>query len=96
MKSSFRTLSINATLLCAVFLVTSCASVGNESAAVNECRKIAYGSNNDALDSSADAIFSQCKSQKEALRADANKKETTFTWIEFFLDLFVPDNSPDK
>ncbi|AAZ28324.1 hypothetical protein [Colwellia psychrerythraea] len=92
MKSSFGSISIKATLLCAVFLVTSCASVGNESADINECRKIAYGNQNDSLSNDADAIFSQCQAKKDALRADANKKETTFIWVEFLLDLFVPSN----
>lgn len=92
LKSSFGSISIKATLLCALFLVTSCASVGNESADINECRKIAYGNHNDSLTADADAIFSQCKAKKDALRADANKKETTFIWIDFFLDLFVANN----
>ncbi|KGJ86776.1 hypothetical protein [Colwellia psychrerythraea] len=94
--SSFETVSVKTALLCAVFLVTSCASVGNESADINDCRKIAYGDHYELLGNDANVIFSQCKVKKDALRADANKKETTFIWVEFFLDLFVPSNSPNK
>jgi len=92
LKSFFGSTSIKAALLCALFIITSCASVGNESADVNECRKIAYGKHNDSLTADADAIFSQCKAKKNALRAKANKKETTFIWVEFFLDLFLDSN----
>ena len=92
MKSSFGSISIKATLLCAVFLVSSCASVANESDDINECRELAYGNHNDSLTADADAIFSQCKAKKDSLRAEANKKETTFIWIDFFLDLFVASN----
>ncbi|TWX65997.1 hypothetical protein ESZ36_17015 [Colwellia demingiae] len=96
MKSSFGSISIKIILLCAVFLVTSCASVGNESDDINECRELAYSNHNDSLNNDDDAIFSQCKAKKDVLRADASKKETTFIWVEFFLDLFVPSNSPNK
>ena len=92
MKSFFGATSIKAALLCALFLTTSCASVGNESADINECRKIAYGKHNDSFTADADAIFSQCKAKKDALRAKDKKKETTFIWVEFFLDLFVDSN----
>jgi hypothetical protein len=87
---------IKATLLCGVLLVTSCANVGNESADITECRKIAYGSHSDSLGNDAEAIFSQCKAKKNALRAEANEKETTFVWAEFFLGLFVSSDSPNK
>jgi hypothetical protein len=92
LKSFFGSTTIKAALLCSLFIITSCASVGNESADINECRKIAYGKHNDSLTADADAIFSQCKAKRDALRAKANKKETTFIWVEFFLDLFVDRN----
>jgi len=92
LKSFFGSTSIKAALLCVLFIITSCASVGNEPADINECRKIAYGKHNDSLTADAGAIYSQCKAKKDALRAKANKKETTFIWVEFFLDLFVDSN----
>jgi hypothetical protein len=96
LKLSFESISIKAILLCASLLISSCASVGDESADINECRKIAYGKQNNPSANSADAIYSKCKSKNDALRASANKRETTFIWIEFVLNLFVPNNSPNK
>lgn len=96
MKTSFETISIKTTLFCVVFLLTSCANVGNESDDISECRKLAYGNQNDSLNNDDDAIFYRCQAKKDVLRADANKKETTFIWVEFFLDLFGPSNSPNK
>ena len=96
MKLSFESISIKVFLLCASFLISSCASVGDESADINECRKIAYGKLNNPAANSADTIYSKCKSKKDALRASANKEETIFIWIEFLWNLFVPSNSPNK
>jgi hypothetical protein len=83
---------IKTTLLCGALLVTACANVGNGSADINDCRKIAYGSHSDALGNDSETRFSQCKAKKQAMRADENTQETTFIWLEFFLHLFVPSD----
>jgi hypothetical protein len=96
LKLSYESISIKVFLLCASFLISSCASVGDESADINECRKIAYGKQNNPSANSADAIYSKCISKKDALRASANNVETTFIWIEFFLYIFFTYNSTNK
>jgi hypothetical protein len=91
--SAFSFISTNAALFCAVFFVTSCANVGNETADINDCRNMAYANPNDSVGNSDYAKFSQCKAEKNALRADENNKETAFIWVEFFVDLFAPSDS---
>jgi hypothetical protein len=97
LKTHFRAIPIRIIILIgALSLVTACANLGDKSADTDDCREIAYSKQNESIRSSADNTFSQCQRQKDALREDVNSQESTFLWVEFFLDLFVSSHSANE
>lgn len=79
-----------------MLLISACSNNINESADLNECREVAYGSHNDAIANNSDGIFSECSSKKEALRAEAQKKENVDNWFDFLEVLFGLGKSSNK
>jgi len=77
-------------LIVAFSLLTSCTNLNSASNDANECRKLAYGKNNEPLSDAANNIFSQCQQKKEQLRKRETKEANAELWIDFFSNLFSP------
>lgn len=90
MKWFVGSFAVRVTVLTSVLIISSCASVANESADVKDCRETAYGKPGASLRQNADAVFAECNAKRAAMKAEAESQETALIWFEFLLDLFVP------